>query len=488
MKLQRHAAVVRSLPALLALGALLSLSISPSSAAALSLVTGITNIGDDDPLAFEHTRATGAQFVRIPLKWGGVAPTRVPLDWHPDDPADPSYDWGPSDTAVVNAIQAGLTPVLQLDGAPSWAERCQAPSFAQAKTCDPDPTALGAFATAAARRYSGSFGGLPRVRLWQGLNEPNLSLFFNPQYEGDKPVSPDLYRTLINSFYAAVKSVDPSNLVLAAGLGPVAVPQYTIGPMRFARLLLCMQGHNHPRPTPGDCDGGVYFDIFAIQPYTTGGPTHEGGVNDVELGDLPKLQTLLQEADRAGRIKGEFKRTPLWITEFSWDSNPPDPGGLSMKTESRWTAEALYRAWRAGVSHFFWYSLHDDRYESGQSFSESLQSGLYFRGATLAEDQPKEVLYAFRFPFVSYPTNRGLLFWGRTPSSKPGKVAIQLWRGHQWHEVATVHANKAGLFSGTALSHYGRNKRGAVRALYTGQSSVPFSMHPVPDFAHPPFG
>ncbi len=488
MRLRRHAAAIRGLPALLALGALLSLSMAPASAAARSLVTGITNVGDDDPLSFEHTRAAGAQFVRIPLRWGEVAPTRMPSDWHPDDPADPSYDWRLSDTAVVNAIQAGLTPVLQVDGAPSWAEGCQAPSFARTGTCNPDPAALATFATAAARRYSGTFGGLPRVRLWQGLNEPNLSLFFNPQYEGDRPVSPDLYRTLINSFYAAIKAVDSSDLVLSAGLGPIAVPQYTIGPMRFARLLLCMQGHDHPRPAPGDCGGGVHFDIFAIQPYTTGGPTHEGGVNDVELGDLPKLQTLLDAADRAGRIKGDFKRTPLWITEFSWDSKPPDPGGLPMKIESRWTAEALYRAWRAGVSHFFWYSLHDDRYEPGASFSETLQSGLYFRGATVAEDQPKEVLYAFRFPFVSYPTNRGLFFWGRTPNSKPGRIAIQLWRGGHWNKVVTVRANKAGLFSGTAANQYGRNKRGAVRALYKGQSSLPFSMKPVPDFAHPPFG
>lgn len=476
------------LRALVVLGVLLSLSISSSTAGARALVTGVTNIGEDDPLAFEHTRATGARFVRIPLAWAAVAPSHVPPDWHPDDPADPNYDWGPYDAAVVNAIQAGITPVLQVDGAPSWAEGCQAPSFAWAKTCNPDPAALAAFATAAARRYSGAFGGLPRVRLWQGLNEPNLSLFFNPQYDGDKPVSPDLYRTLINSFYAAVKSVDSSNLVLAAGLGPIAVPQYTIGPMRFARLLLCMQGHNHPRPTPGSCGGGVHFDIFAIQPYTTGGPTHEGGVNDVELGDLPKLQTLIQAADRAGRIKGDFKRTPLWITEFSWDSQPPDPGGLPMKIETRWTAEALYRAWKAGVSHFFWYSLHDDRYDPGRSFSESLQSGLYFRGATLAEDQPKEVLYAFRFPFVSYPTRKGLLFWGRTPNSKPGEVTIQLWRGRNWHQVAAVRANRAGLFSGTAPSHYGRNEHGAVRALYTGQSSVPFSMKPVPDFRQQPFG
>ena len=157
--------------------------------------------------------------------------------------------------------------------------------------CDPSPAALAAFATAAARRYSGQFPGLPRVQYWQGLNEPNLSLFFFPQFNTEgTPLSPDLYRALINAFYSAVKSVDGSNLVLAAGLGPIAVPPWTMGPMRFARLLLCMTGARHPHPIGGDCGGGVHFDIFAIQPYTTGSPTHEGGVNDVELGDFPSCR------------------------------------------------------------------------------------------------------------------------------------------------------------------------------------------------------
>lgn len=458
------------------------------SAVARPLLTGVANPGDVSSPTLALVRKSGARFVRVPLNWRATAPGRQPPDWHPDDPGDLHYDWHYTDTAVLEAVRAGIEPVLQVDGSPTWANRCQAPSFARTGTCDPDPAALQTFAIAAARRYSGSFAGLPHVRYWQGLNEPNLSLFFNPQFEGDNPVSPGLYRALIDSFYAGIKSVDRSDLVIAAGLGPIAVPGYTIGPMRFARLLLCMQGHRNPRPAPGDCGGGVHFDIFAIQPYTTGGPTHEGGANDVELGDLPKLQELLLAADRAGRIKNSFKHTGLWVTEFSWDSNPPDPGGLPMKIESRWIAEALHRAWRAGVSHFFWYSLHDDANEPGVPFSESLQSGLYFRGASLAEDRPKRILYAFRFPFVAYPRKKGLYFWGRTPTSGSGKVIIQVFKHGHWRRVADVRANKAGIFSGLARQRYGRNRRGAARAVYAGQQSLPFSMRPVPDFVQPPFG
>jgi hypothetical protein len=473
--------------ALLALCALGAARAAPAEAAAHPLSTGVSYVYDNDAAAFEQVRNTGSAFAQTPLRWARVAPQQPPASWDPTNPMDPGYDWEEIDLWVIHAVQAGLEPVLQVWGAPLWAQRCAGPRETDAP-CNPDPAALAAFTTAAVRRYSGQYPGLPRVRYWQGLNEPNLSLFFNPQFEGDRPVSPTLYRTLVNSFYAAVKAVDPSDLVIAAGLGPIAVPKYTIGPMRFTRLLLCMKGHNHPHPARGDCEGGVHFDIFDIHPYTTGGPTHEGGVNDVELGDLPKLQTLLAAADRAGRIKGAYRHTPLWIMEFSWDSDPPDPGGLPMKIETRWTAEALYRSWAAGVDSFFWYSLRDSPPEPQLPFSQTEQSGLYFRGPTVAQDQPKEFLYAFRFPFVAYPRHRGLVFWGRTPNSRRGRVAIQVLRGRRWKRIEVVRADGAGIFRGAVDTTYGRDRRGKARAVYHGHGAPPFAMKPVPDFRQPPFG
>lgn len=470
--------------------ATLAIAAHPPAASARPLVTGVTDLGSSAPLAYTRTRETGAQLVRIPLNWQSTVPANEPASWNPTDPNDPSYNWEASDADVTRAVQAGLTPVLQVGGVPKWAQRCDTPPVLPFYVlCDPSPAAFAAFATAAARRYDGQTPGIPRVQYWQALNEPNLSLFFFPQFDTTgKALSPGLYRDLLNAFYGAVKSVDPSNLVLAAGLGPIEIPQWTIGPMNFARQLLCMQGTRKPHPSKGNCGGGVHFDIFAIQPYTTGGPTHEGKINDVEMGDLGKLQTLIKAADNAGRIKGQYRRTPLWITEFSWDTNPPDPGGLPMKIETRWVAEALYRAWSAGVTRFFWFSLRDAEHGPTTSYKEAFESGLYFRGPTLEQDQPKPILSAFRFPFVSYPLKNGLSFWGRTPSSEPGRIAIQLLRGGKWRNALVTQADKSGVFSGLIHSRYGSGKSGRVRAVYQRQPSTPFSMRPVPDFIHPPFG
>ncbi len=72
--------------------------------------------------------------------------------------------------------------------APEWAERCQSEVEG---ICDPDPAMFADFAEAAAKRYSGDLPALPRVRFWQAWNEPNLFLFFMPQFKNGKKVSPE---------------------------------------------------------------------------------------------------------------------------------------------------------------------------------------------------------------------------------------------------------------------------------------------------------
>lgn len=458
------------------------------SAYGAPLVTGVSYMSDLRSAAFENIVATGSTMVQSPLVWSRIAPRHEPASWAPSNPADPHYDWRAPDAWVAGAIAQGLTPVLQVSGAPAWAQGCVSPIPTDTTVCRPEPTELESFARAAASRYSGEFGGLPRVRFWQGLNEPNLSLFFNPQFSNGDPVSPGIYRRLINVFYTAVKSIRRSNVVIAAGLAPIARPGSTLGPMRFARKLLCMRGRRDPQPTWGNCGGGVRFDVFDIHPYTTGGPTHEGKSDDVQLGDLGKLTELLAAADSAGRIHGRFRRTPVWITEFSWDSRPPDPGGVPIGILRRWTAEALFRAWRAGVSRFFWFSLRDFAREPHTPFSESLESGLFFRGHTLEADRPKPNLQAFRFPFVAYSRKDGFYFWGRTPTSRGGSVVLQVREYGRWSRAGVARTGRHGIFDGKVAGSYGREKRGWVRAVYRQERSVPFSLKPIKDFYQPPFG
>ena len=47
-----------------------------------------------------------------------MAPTR-PLA--PSDADDPTYDWAPADTVLTALRKQGIEVLLQLDGAPRWA-------------------------------------------------------------------------------------------------------------------------------------------------------------------------------------------------------------------------------------------------------------------------------------------------------------------------------------------------------------------------------
>ena len=141
--------------------------------------------------------------MRIPLDWPHTRRRRSRRAGTRKIPPTRNYHWQDADLAVAGAVagraragpaggrRAALGAALPDPGRPPDA------------ICDPDPAALAAFATAAAQRYSGKFLNLPRVQYWQGLNEPNLSLFFFPQYDtAGHALSPGLYRALIDSFYA----------------------------------------------------------------------------------------------------------------------------------------------------------------------------------------------------------------------------------------------------------------------------------------------
>lgn len=476
--------------ALLAVGALAAFFAPPASAGPRPLNTGISYVDSNTAAALQHVRDTGSTFAQVPVRWAVVAPEKQPASWNPSDPADPNYDWSFTDAWLRQAVAAGLTPVLQIRSAPTWADRCTpdiVPGFDP--VCNPDPAAFAAFTAAAVRRYSGSFEGLPQVNYWQGLNEPNINFFFQPQYEGKKPVAASIYRNLINTFYATVKGINPGAQVIAAGLAPVYVPNSVIPPMTFTRELLCMSGGAHPKPTAGDCEGGVHFDIFDLHPYTSGSPLHQGGPNDVEMGDLAKLQNLLHAADRAGRIvNSNAGSTPLWITEFSYDSKPPDPGGLPMKIESQWIAEALHQAWINGVTNFFWYSLFDQEPQPQRPFNETVQAGLYYWAANPAEMVAKPVMYAYRFPFLAIRNGKGLKYWGRTPNGQGGRIVLEAFRHGRWRKLGKAKANAVGIFKGKLKTSYGKTKKGSVRARYGAEASPGFPMKRVGDFAHAPFG
>lgn len=432
---------------------------------------------DDDflsPVAAERAtsldRASqlGARIVVVSVSWLGVAPFAPTGD--AANPANPAYDWRQVDARVRDASARRLPILMALTTSPTWAEGPHRPASAATGSWRPSPTAFAAFARAAARRYSGSFPDpdaagtrLPAVRYWQPWWEPNLGGQLSPQWttRGGRLVAagPALYRELLNGMYRSVKSIARSNVVITAGTSPYGDPPGgdRMRPLQFARELLCLQG---ARLRPAACPDPARFDVYAHHPYSTGSPRRAAiNADDVSVPDMYKLARVLRAAERTRRaLPLGHKR--LWVTEMSWDSFPPDPGGVPIEQHARWLEDSFFLLWRQGVDTILWFRVRDQA--PIPDFASTNQSGVLFQ-----DGAPKPAATAYRFPFVADRVNRSRVrVWGLAP--RRGTVLIQRRTRAGRRTLAVIRVGTNRVFDTTVAL------RGRVflRAVCGGQTSL----------------
>jgi hypothetical protein len=452
----------------------------PAPASAWSLPT-FFDTGVKDPGIFhsdypdvgaQRIAAAGGRYAWISAEWISTAPKDPALLSNPRDPEDPGYDWALIDRQVKAAHAAGLRVVLELYDAPLWAA-----TRPEVRNYKPRPQQFADFATAIGRRFSGKLRGLPRVHYWAIWNEPNLVDYIRPQGSRAKITSTSVYRRLLNAGAHALRALDRRNLIIAGGMAPFGIERpFQPGAALFAEKFLCV---TRTRPQQPTCHAKESFDIWAVHPYTSGGPDHPAATPDnASLVDLPRMRRTLDAAVGAHHVDTRH-RVRMWVSEFAWDTNPPDSGAVPVGLHARWTAEAMYRAWLAGVDTFIWLGVRD--YPIGEG---GTQSALWFRGDTIEQDTPKPAMYAFRFPFVAYQSKRRVTIWGRTPRGQRGRVRIEQQAGSAWRRLATLSTTHGGVFHATLRGH----GRGALRARFGGWKSRPFSLQRPPDVPVYPFG
>lgn len=443
--------------------------------------------------ALGNARAAGATFVRLGIAWRAVAPAgrRKPLGFHASSPADPRYNWSEPDRAVREAVTAGLAPLVIVYYAPDWGEGRGRPrrrtSFTRPGVWRPQPRELAAFLTAASKRYSGRFADpahpgrrLPRVRNWQVWNEPNLWPFLQPQWRRVRgrwvATGVTHYRKMLNASYRALKQVNRSNRVIAGGLAPFGDPRPTrnggrVAPARFLRALLCLRGRRSLRRA---CRSSTSFDVYAFHPYSLGGPTRRAlNPDDTTIPDAHKLTRLVRAGTRRGTVRPR-RAKGLWVTEMGWDTRPPNPHGLRPRTQARYVNDALFVLWRSGVSHATNLLMRDLGGETARQAidPQRRQSGVFFRGRTLALDKPKPSFFAMRFPFVVLPRSGGRgRAWGVPPCPLAScTVVIERRRGGRWTPVASVPARRGQVFLRTIKT--GRRSLLRARIAETDISSL----------------
>ena len=418
--------------------------------------------------AFNQTDQVNGGVVRLGAIWRNIAPRQPSPGFDPTDPGSPEYDWGALDTAVREASSRNLQVLLLINGAPDWAEGSNRPTSADPGTWKPNPTELKAFGTAVARRYSGKYQGLPRVRDYQLWAEPNQDLNLTPQWNGKKAVAPTIYRNMLNAFYQGVHKVDNSDRVITGGTAPYGVDPGgpNMRPLVFWRDVMCIKGRKRLKPTK--CRKKAKFDVLAHHPIDTSGGPRTSAINpdDVSTPDLHNLVDVLRVAEKAKTVKPAGHR-PVWATEIWWESDPPDPESSipSLAKQAAYYSESLYLLWKQGASMVLLLQVQDEPYDGHPGRT----SGNYQTGVFFSNGKPKPSARAFRFPFVvekqSRKSKKTALIWGIAPKS--GKLKVTK-KGSK-KTVAKLKVVKGAIFKRT-IRIKGRSKFraavGGTRSLY----------------------
>jgi hypothetical protein len=333
-----------------------------------------SNLDEIKDLGFTHLRVTAS--------WSSLAPEPAAKTRPAFDAADPAaYDrladvsWEKLDRVVREASSRDIGALIDIGfWAPLWAAEPADEGGTENPRTNIDVREYADFARAVVRRYSGAYAppgedALPRVDMYSVWNEPNIPGFFEPQWQagenGRVPASPHLYRSMVDAAYAAIKEVRPDTTVLVGGLAPrgsydTAELAGGVPPLAFVRELACVDRQLEPLTRSG-CERfrKVRGDGFSIHPYGFGTPPEESGRrDDVHIADLGRLIDLLRALARQGRVDQGLGE--LYITEFGYKTDPPDPKGVSAEEQlSYWLRSEEIAASHPEVRMFAQFLIRD---------------------------------------------------------------------------------------------------------------------------------
>lgn len=237
-------------------------------------------------------RDLGVGVWQTSVRWDTVALSRPA---NPTDPSDPAYLWPPELAPAVNeATSLGMQVSINLTGTPRWAN-----GGLSARWVPTDPTDFANFAAAASKRY-------PQVRLWMIWGEPNRDANMAPftpskpkgPLTADQQLAPHNYARILDSSYAALKAVNPANLVIG-GNTFLSRGGNVIAPYQWIRYLTLPDG-SRPR-----------LDMYGHNPYGYRKPRLKGPQSPAGAVDFVDLPRLVKAIDRV------FPNSPpLFLSEW----------------------------------------------------------------------------------------------------------------------------------------------------------------------------
>ncbi|HYF24922.1 MAG TPA: hypothetical protein VD931_04200 [Baekduia sp.] len=446
---------------------------------------------DDDLLVYgeparvaetlDTLKALGVDRLRVSVFWKIVAPAFAedtkPAGFDGGDPgAYPQGAWERYDRLAHEATARGLELNLNLTGpAPDWATGT--PDRADLdETYEPSAAEFAAFTRAAGTRYSGTYSGpdgrtLPRIDYWSIWNEPNQAGWLTPQWvpdprgKGMVEAAPRIYRELADEALLALRATGHGDdTILIGETAPkglrVRGVARSMAPGRFIRRLFCLDDRGRTlKGTSAEVQGcpvsGAPADITAAHPSLLGAsgwahhpyelvaapsrkPRTSGWYTIANLSDLQRL--LRRSHARLGRNRA----VPLYLTEFGYQTNPPDPLGVSQGKQAAYLAESEFRTYAdPRVRTHSQFLLVDDEPLPGYPTTTTGAWGTTFQsGLRTLEGRAKPAFQAYQVPVFlpARSVRRGgrLRVWGlaRAAAGRPLVEVLVRERGARRTRVA----------------------------------------------------
>ncbi|MCK9248242.1 MAG: glycoside hydrolase family 5 protein [Solirubrobacteraceae bacterium] len=422
--------------------------------------------------ALDQMARLGADRIRVSVFWERFAPdaasTTRPAGFVATDPnAYPASAWRILDEVIAGIHRRGMAVNLNPTGPiPLWAGSGFFDAAVNTVT-NPSAEEFGAFMTALARRYDGTFvpagasAPLPRIDYWTIWNEPNQGGWLSPQWSslGKDPVeaSPARYRDLVRHAYAALVGTGhttASDTILIGETAPKGIPNpkrltNAMQPMRFLRRVYCLDDRLRilkggdatvvgcaadPDPATFVAQNPGLFEMtgYAHHPYELLRRPDSAPSSPTQEVTTANLALLSDYLDRIMARYGSRRRDiPLYLTEFGYQTNPPDPFAPSPAKQASYINHAEYIAWRnKRVRTLAQFLLYDDAPIPGGGDDRwgTFQSGLRWgEGSGSREGKRKPAYAAYRTP-IHLPR--------RTVSAKSRKLRI-------WGRIRTADARTA---------------------------------------------
>lgn len=295
--------------------------------------------------AMDDLDDANVQVVRLTLSWNRVAgnaaactsATASQLSNH----NHACYDWTTYDALISSAERHGILVLASIYQVPQWVNGNSSPYYvgSSSRAFKRTSSLMAAFSSAAATRYKpGSTIG--RVHYYTVGNEPNSAHFWRPMNSS----APQRFAYMYTQSAKAIRKADPRATIAAGPTGPKG----SIPPASFIRQTV---------PHMAKYGARGYLDAWAHNPYpgSNRGPRYGTRGNGI-------LRTHnLDELFRALDSQSLTKRKPVWATEFSYQTNPPDRIGVSQATQATFLADIfdiLHSNRRVQLA--FWYVFRDN--------------------------------------------------------------------------------------------------------------------------------